>query len=245
MKHLAILCLILVLSACSPLQVATPAPTPLAITVTYLPTLQPWVDQLGECASKNPLAALFVLPTNELDQNIQQDEIMLILDPTSEQTAGRYASQVGRDQIVVIVNEANEVSALSAEELRSIFTGLMTSWQEGRIQTIQVWVLPQGDPVRRVFDQVVLQDQLLTSEARLAPDPTAMLEAVSGEVGAIGFLPASYLKSDGSNVSGDVQEVQLEEGVTAALDQPVVAVTQEEPSGIIRSLLVCLQSSTH
>jgi hypothetical protein len=244
MKPLLVLCLVLLLSACGTPQSATPAPTPQAIIVIYPPDLQPWVDRLGVCADNNPLSALFIRPSNKYDPNISPDEIALVLNPTGEQTGKNFASQVGQEQLVVVVNRDNPISQLSAEELRSIYSGRTVAWQAGSGGTIQVWVLPQDDPVRRVFDQVVMKDQLLTSEARLAPNPVAMLEAVSGEVDAIGFLPASYLNAADDQVTGDIKEVQLEEGLTTTLEQPVVAITQAEPSGILRSLLVCLQSST-
>jgi hypothetical protein len=93
-----------------------------------------------------------------------------------------------------------------------------------------------------IFDQVVLQTQPLTSQAMLAPDPAAMLEAISKDENSIGYLPASFLLSSGSVNPGEVNLVQLDQPLETALDQPVVALTQAEPQGLLRSLLVCLEA---
>jgi hypothetical protein len=71
-----------------------------------------------------------------------------------------------------------------------------------------------------------------------------MFEAVSGDINAIGYLPMSYLGADSSNTTASVQEVHLDDSLRPALNQPVVALTLGEPEGLLRSLLVCLQSTT-
>jgi ABC-type phosphate transport system substrate-binding protein len=159
-------------------------------------------------------------------------------------TNSTYLSQVGHEQIDVIVNRDNPVSQLSTAELRSIFSGQQATWNNASAMPIQVWVLPEADPLRVIFDQTVLQTLPLASNAMLAPDPTAMLEAISKDVNSIGYLPASFLNSTGSIDPGVVQIVQLDQSLESTFDQPVVALTLGEPQGLVRSLLVCLESDT-
>jgi hypothetical protein len=242
MKRLAVLGLFLLLAACGAPQSSTPAPTPQAIDLTYSPALQPWADKLTGCASNNPLIALYFNPSNTSDVGMQSNDIALELDQTNPSDGAGYRSQVGREQIVVVVHQDNPVSQLTATELRLIFSGQQTTWNDGSAQPIQVWVLPEGDPARVIFDQSVLQTQPLTTQAMLAPYSTAMLEAISKDVNSIGYLPASFLRSSGSVNSGDVHTVQLEQSVATVFDQPVVALTQAEPQGSLRNLLVCLEA---
>jgi hypothetical protein len=244
MKRLALFCLVLLLAACGSPQVPTPSSTPQAITVIYPIALQPWVDRLGSCASKDPLTALYIQVSNNVAEKIMPDEISLALSPDEKQIGDYFASQVGREQVVVIVNSENPITELSKDKLKSIYTGRTTTWPSGDGQPAQIWVLPSDDPTRRIFDQVVLNGQAVTSEARLAPDPAAMFEAVSGDINAIGYLPMSYLGADSSNTTASVQEVHLDDSLRPALNQPVVALTLGEPEGLLRSLLVCLQSTT-
>jgi hypothetical protein len=236
--------LILLLAACGAPQVSILAPTPQAIYLSYPPALQPWADKLAGCASNNPLVALYINYSTTSDAGIISSDIMLELDQTAHGNGSTYLSQVGREQIDVIVNRDNPVSQLSNDELRSIFSGQKTTWNDASTQPIQDWVLPEGDPARVIFDQAVLQTLPLSSKAMLAPDPAAMLEAISNDVNSIGYIPASFLNSSGSVDPGEVQIVQLDNSMETAFDQPVVALTQGEPQGLLRSLLVCLESDT-
>jgi phosphate transport system substrate-binding protein len=244
MNRLTLLGFILLLAACGVPQSSTPAPTPQAIDLTYSPALQPWADKLAGCASNNPLVALYVNQTDTIDTGMHANDIVLELDQTNPSGGAGYRSQVGREQIDVIVNQNNPISELSTTELRSIFSGQQPTWNDASAQPIQVWVLPAGDPARMIFDQIVLQTQPLTTQAMLAPDHAAMLEAISKDVNSIGYLPASFLHSSGSVNPGKVDLVQLDLPLETALDQPVVALTQAEPQGLLRSLLVCLEAET-
>ncbi len=245
MKFLVLFsCLILLLAACGAPQVSTPRPTPQAIDLTYPPALQPWADKMAGCASNNPLVGLYITSSNSSDAEILPNDILLELGQPTQVNGSLYLSQVGREQIDVLVNQSNPVSQLSTNDLRAIFSGQQITWNDASAQLIQVWVLPDGDPAREIFDQAVLQTFPVSSQAMLAPDPSAMLEAISKDVNSIGYIPASFLNSTGSIDPGEAQIVQIDQSIETALDQPVIALTQGEPQGLLRSLLVCLQSNT-
>jgi hypothetical protein len=243
MRYCYILVAILVLAACGSPQASTPAPTPQAIYLEYPSSLQPWADRLSDCAADHPQVALYFLPSSQPTSDINSNQIILELNPSEQAIKSASLYQVGIEQIVVIVNQANPLLELSNDELRSIFSGQQSTWPEDSGEPVQVWVLPQGDQVRSIFNSVVMQTMPLTTDAMLAPDPTAMLEAVSENVNAIGYLPASFLNSSGSVDPGKVSIVQLDNSFEASLSQPVVAITAGEPEGLLRSLLVCLDSS--
>jgi hypothetical protein len=243
-RQLVLSSLILLLAACGAPSIATSAPTPQAIDLTFPADLQPWADKLSVCASNNPLIALYFNPSTPSEGGSLPNDIVLELGQPAQGNNSTYLSQVGRDKIDVIVNRENPVLQLSTGELRSIFSGQQTTWNNASAQPIQVWVLPEGDPVREIFDQATLQTLPLSFDAMLAPDPTAMLEAISQDVNSIGYLPASFLYSTGSVDPGVVQIVELDQSLESAFDQPVVALTAGEPQGLLRSLLICLESNT-
>jgi hypothetical protein len=244
MKPWLLIALVFLLSACGSPQESTPAPTPQAINIIYPPSLQPWADRLSNCANKNPLVGLYIFPSAQPVMDILPNQIILELNPTDQQMESASLYQVGSEQIAIIVNQNNPLSKIKTDELRSIFSGQQKNWREESGQPIQVWVYPQGDPVRTIFDQAVMQTSPLTTEAMLAPDPSAMLEAVSENENAIGYLPESFLNKGGTVDPGKINIVQLDSSLETQLNRPVVAVTDSEPEGLIRSLLVCLTSIT-
>jgi hypothetical protein len=244
MKYLLLFGLVLFLSACGMADVSTPAPTPVAIKIIYPPTLLAWADSLASCANKNPHVALYFIQSDAPDADIQPNDIVLEYGNPVIKSDVTYLFQVGWDQVVVLVNQENSLTQLSIDELKSIFSGQALLSENASRQFTQVWVLPEGEPTRRIFDQAVMQEQSLTTEALLAPDPVAMLQAIAQNNKTIGYLPASFLTMNTSSTAGKVKIIQLDSALNAGLRQPVVAITQSEPQGFLRDLLVCLDANS-
>lgn len=242
MKHLLLFSLVLLLVACGTPASSTPAPTPEAINFIYPEALQPWADKLGACATDNPLVGLYFIPSPVSNSTIQANEIVLELGDPSPREEASYIFQIGWERIVVVTSQANKLSQLTIDELRSIYSGQTLKWGDGIGQPIKVWVFPIGDPIRTLFDQAVMEAHSITTEAMLAPDPGAMLEAVSKDASAIGYLPESFITSDDAARTSNVKIIPLVGSANEQLHQPVLAITQTEPQGLMRDLLVCLQS---
>jgi hypothetical protein len=233
---------IFILSACTNAEMATPAPTQEAIRVFYPPTMQFWADSLANCASNNPKIGLYFFPIyNSVD--ITRQDIILSLDQAAQGSDHAYLSQVGWDQLVVIVNADNPMSQLSREGVEQIFSGGQSIWMEDQTLPIQVWVLPVDDPFTQVFNNTFMAGYPLTSEAHLAPDAEAMIEAISQNQGAIGFLPKTIFDSTKSIHNEDLKIVSLAARLNTELHLPIVAMTQSEPKGYLRQVLVCLQDT--
>ena len=243
MKQILLFGLLLLLNACGVPEESTPAPTPEAIHIKFPPALKPWADKIAVCASSNPLIALYFNQSPTQDNNIGINEVALELGETSQLDMASYLSQIGWEQIVVIVNQDNELFHLPTGMLQSIYSGQTSGWDNDPGQPIQVWVLPNGDPVRTYFDHAVLQSSSLTSEAMLAPDPEALLETISLDANAIGYLPESILSAHDPNLVSKVKIIQLDTPLKEELYLPVIALSHSEPEGLIRELLVCVQSA--
>ena len=241
-KHITLFFLSVFMAACAKAELASPAPTPQAIQVYYAPTMQFWANSLANCASNNSHSALYFFATYD-KFHIGEDHIVLDLGQTTQNIDDAFQSQVGWEQLVIVVNVSNHTSQLSQEEIQQIFSGDSTKWGENQQLPIQVWSLPDDDPYTKVFYKTVLADHLISTEARLAPDINAMLEAISQNPGAIGFLPESTLNSQETSQTENLKIVRIPTDLKEELHQPVVAITQGEPEGLVRQLLVCLQDT--
>jgi hypothetical protein len=224
---LGLFCLI----ACGAPPDATPVPTPEPVRVAYTPALRPLRDVLTRCIINHPEMALYLVEVSP-SRGIQEADILLRLGYPPE---GGYVAQIGWESIVVIVNGDHPVTSLSAEELSFLFSGRVSRWEDGT--PVHVWIYPEGDDTRQVFDAVILNGLRVTPEAQLAPDPQAMLEAVSGDPLAIGYLPQRWLP--GASIS----IVRLNQELADSLRQPVLSLSSREPDGAARPLLFCLQAS--
>ena len=234
--------LVLLLAGCGSPQVATLGPTPEAIRVVYPPSLQPWADMLASCATGFPQAAIYLLPTTTPTSNLLAGDIELELGQPTQLDSAAHLFQVGWDQVVVIVNPANKLSSLPSDQLLNIFSGQVSQWENGTGKPIQVWVLPEGDPIRQIFDHNISLS-VLASGAKLAPDLQAMRQAISFDVNAIGYLPQSYIVTGNADTVQNVKTIQLDHPTEDKLKAPVLAITTSEPTGIARQILVCLENS--
>jgi ABC-type phosphate transport system substrate-binding protein len=184
------------------------------------------------------------MQSDTLDTNIKSNDIVLEFGSPDNSRDDTYLSQVGWEKVVVVVNQENSLSQLSNNELKSIFSGQGSKSENGTDQASQVWTLPEGEPTRVIFDHAAMQTQSLTTESMLAPDPGAMLEAISQNIDAIGYLPGSFLTTNDSSYTSKVKIIQLDPSLEAELRQPVIAITHSEPNGLVRSLLVCLEANS-
>jgi len=242
MKQVLLIGVAFLLAACGAPNLATPPPTPEAISVTYVADLKPWADKLSACASGNPLVSLYFTQAPATIDNIFADEVMLDLGEPVNIEPSSHLFQIGWEQITLVVNQGNNISKLTNNELQRIFVGQTLRWADDSSKVIQVWVLPEYDPARIIFDRTVMPSLPLASEAMLAPDPQAMLEAISADANAIGYLPLSVISSGDPILVGKLKTIQIDSSLEQGLRQPVIAITHAEPQGLLRELLVCLQT---
>ncbi|RPI26155.1 MAG: hypothetical protein EHM70_19305 [Chloroflexota bacterium] len=225
------------LTACSELVTATPPPTLQVVRVTYPPALRPVSEALQTCVEANPHIALIL---NEAPVSASLDQVadltLRMGFPGSSSVFVAAAAAIGQEEIVVVANRANSLNRLSVEDLAGLLTGRLENWGQigGPDAPVEVWVYPQGNELRDVFDGAVLSGESITTMAMVAPDPEAMLEAVAGSEGAIGYIPKAW-------ISAEVRQVRVDE-IQAKLIQPVLVLAESEPWDAPRTLLACLQT---
>jgi hypothetical protein len=230
--------LILSLTACGTPPLATPSSQPEAITLSYPPSLRPFASSLAACARFQPEIALYLNETYLPVVPSTNQEIVLRTGDLTGEPSGIFASLLTKEYIVLIVNTSNQMDSLSHQEIQALFTGQeINSISSGQDQSIQVWVLPLGDDARTIFDEVFIGGERISSQALVAPDPQAMLDAISTDPHAIGYVPASWLNS---TLETKVKPIQIEDSLSELLSAPILALTKTEPQGVIRVLLLCL-----
>jgi ABC-type phosphate transport system substrate-binding protein len=158
----------------------------------------------------------------------QAADITLRLGPPASLSSPAF--QIGTDDVAVIVQSQNNIDNLTADQIHSIFLGQVTDWKDvgGSDMPIQVWTYAQGEDIQQIFEQNVMNNQPVTTLARLAVSAQNMLDSVGNDAGSIGFLPRSL---ETTNVH-DVYKVASE---------PLLAITKSQPQVAINDLIACLQ----
>lgn len=129
-----------------------------------------------------------------------------------------FAYQIDEEEMIVVVNKQNELQDASVEEIQNLFA----------TQTMQVWLYPSGSEMQNVLNQFVMQSRSVSSFANVTVSPKQVVEKIESENNAIGFIPQSLLNEN------------LKEIYSIGFF-PVLALTETEPQGAVKSLIGCLQ----
>lgn len=228
----------ILLAACAAPVTLPPPPTPQVLEIGLTPATRTWAPAIRACANTIPELRLLVeeYPASNLEVD---NGISIRLGIPNLQTP-YFAAQIGKEQILIVVHPDNPLLELTSDALRQIFTGQVTTWDKfvaSYPEPIQVWSYPTHDELHQIFTTALWHTNPPSILAYLAPDPAAMLEAISDNPGAVGYLPSSWLES--SSLSLVSIEAQLQE----ALRQPVLLLSAQEPQGLARNLISCLQAA--
>jgi hypothetical protein len=218
-----LLILTFLLSACGP--AGTEIPEPETVVVALTPDVSPLRLAVTTCASQSPDALIRVE-----ESYIGQMDADLLIRLGEPDPLPPFAAQVAQEELLLVVHPSNQSASLTLDQVADIFSGRMRHWSEigGEDREIHVWALLKVDEARQAFEREVLHGGLVTLNAFLAPHPGAMLEVVSGDPDAIGYLPKAWS-------TGEVAPISL------GIKMPVLVVADEEPQGPARELVACLQ----
>ena len=179
------------IAACSPLVERNALPPSIPVLVSIPSEIHPqYQERLMDCAAKQPEVAMLI---NE-DSDHPSPDIRFQLGESEDDFSG-FAALLGWEKIVVIANPQMNIDKISLEDLTEIFAEAPTQYE--------VWAFPRNQPIRELFDRVILKGTELTPYAQLVPNPEAMLKIVSSQENAMGYLPDSW-------VTGNVTIVELD-----------------------------------
>jgi len=223
--------LTLIFTACSqPLEYAQP-PTPQTIRIAFLTGLSPLADLIQFCISERPEDYFVVHETPLLPLNNQTD---LVLWLGEKPASFSFAAPIGWESISVVLNQHNPLNHLRSEDVRALFSGNVTNWKqlEGEERPVSVWVYPDEDEIQHQFASFLEANRPFTSLAFLATTPAIVIEAVSSDPGAIGFIPTAWIDASVKPVRLEVESPSL----------PILVLSTTEPIGAARDFIACLQS---
>jgi phosphate transport system substrate-binding protein len=109
---------------------------------------------------------------------------------------------VARDGIAVVVNPKNPVKELDMQQIAQIYTGTYTRWNQigGSDDGILVFSRESSSGTYVFFQEHVLKNKDYTQKAKLMPATSAIIESVSTDEDAIGYVGLGYALAAGSKV---------------------------------------------
>ncbi len=103
------------------------------------------------------------------------------------------------DGVAVVVNEANPLSALSAQQIKDIFSGAIADWGDKRLGgtpgPIHLYARDNNSGTYDTFAALVLRGAKLQADAKRFEDSEVLSASVAKDAGGIGFIGLPYVGS--------------------------------------------------
>ncbi len=128
----------------------------------------------------------------------------------SDDEVGKYGLSLYKwaiDGVAVVVNPKNTVKKLSADALKDIYAGKITSWKGvgGEDRPINIYTRDKSSGTREVFWKKALGKGDISGKANFVASNGAMKSAVNTDPYAIGYVSVGYMDATVAPVTlGDV-----------------------------------------
>ncbi len=209
--------------------------TPIELMDVEVDPALAWITPvMAKCALETSVN-LNVKEIEPIDQSFDGADILIRW--TTSTTEGGESFNLGQDRLAIIVHPENPVSEISETQLVEIYSGLLPDWSNldaNHSGSIHSWVYPINSDLQGFFSQIVLPLEELTNLNFIAPNPESLLEAVSQDPTAVGFVPSRWLNPS-------VKELPVNGPGNAGWSRPILAVTKTSPEGSLRDWLLCIQ----
>jgi len=149
---------------------------------------------------------------------------------------------IAKDAIVVVVNPANSVSALTKEQVKKIYTGGITNWKDVGGNDAPIIVNSRTAP-SGTFDffseEFLGKDVKVVATAKQHASNGLVRQAVAANENAIGFISMGYLDNSVKAPTMDGIEPSMENSKNGAYHyvRPFNMVTNGEPEGLAKEFL--------
>ena len=149
---------------------------------------------------------------------------------------------IARDGIAIVSHPDVNVSNLTVEQVREVFSGKITNWKDlgGEDQNIIVASREEGSGTRAAFEEMVMgEDALISATAILQPSNGSVRTTVSTTPNSIGYISFGYLDDTVKSISIDgvaPTEPNAADG-SYPIVRPLNMLTNGEPDGAVKAFL--------
>jgi len=158
---------------------------------------------------------------------------------------------LAKDGIAIVISPKNPVNGLTRAQVREIFGGTITNWNEvgGPNHSITVVAREEGSGTRTAFEEMIMEKPVpgveIADTAILLPFNGAIKLVVSSDKYAIGFISFGYIDSEVKAVAIDgvpATEENAKDG-SYPIVRSLYFLTNEQPTGLVKDFIdYCLSS---
>lgn len=229
------------------------------ITVTGSTTVLPIAERAKEAFEANDASAAIMVSGGGSSVGIKAvgegtaDIGMASRDLKPEEAAsypGIVRHEIARDAILLVVNPENSVDRLTPGQVRGIYNGTYTNWNQvgGPDQPIVVVGRDSASGTREFFSEFIMDKEDFIRTQEEFNSNGGIQQKVSRTPGAIGYVGLGYtegVKALALDVDGTAVEPTLQNITdgTYPINRPLFMLTDGEPGGLARQYLEFIMSA--
>jgi phosphate transport system substrate-binding protein len=218
------------------------------ITIAGSTSVQPVAEKLAQAyMQKNPKVKITVQGGgSSLGIKSAQDGTAKIgtssKELNAEEKKGLTEFLIGKDGIVIAVNNLNPVNKLTKNQLKDIFSGNITNWNEvgGHDAKINVITREDGSGTRTAFEDIVMGKNVTIIKTAIVQSSTeAVKQTVKQDPNSIGFISLANLNSDvkALQIDGITPSEQSIASGAYKIQRPFIFLVKGEPKGEIKAFI--------
>lgn len=148
---------------------------------------------------------------------------------------------IARDAVVIVVHPGNPVNQLTTEQVKNIYTGAVTNWNQVGGKNAPIIVNSRTAPSGTFdfFIEKFLGESNVVSTAKQHASNGLVRQAVAANENAIGFISMGFLDSSvkAPNLDGVEPTLANTNNGTYKIVRPFVMVTNGQPAGLAKAFL--------
>jgi phosphate transport system substrate-binding protein len=164
--------------------------------------------------------------------------------PLSEEEMAEYGLKsfpFAVDGVCAVVHPDNPITAFTSQQLKDIFAGAITNWQElgGADHAIHLFTRDEASGTRKVFWKKGLGKGEIHSGANVVASNGAMKTALAGDLYAIGYVSIGHLDASlkAPSLDGVAVTQQNASDGTYPVTRKLYMNTKGEPEGLTRAFI--------
>lgn len=171
----------------------------------------------------------------------QSAEIGMSSRSLKDEEKSLWHIEIARDGLVLIVNPNNNIQDLTLDQIRDIYSGIITDWSQlgGTVARINLIAREEGSGTRSAFTELVMGEAEITPKAIVQDSNGSVMQLVAGDPNAIGFISLGLVNDSVKALHLDGVEATAENIMNDSymLARPFLFVTKDEPTGLTKSFI--------
>lgn len=161
---------------------------------------------------------------------------------SSKEKTGLNEFIIGKEGIVIAVNNENNVTNLNKSQIKDIFSGKITNWKDVGGQNLEIHVIAResGSGTRSAFENLIMgKGTKIRNDAIVQSSTEAVKQAIRQDPGAVGFVSLISMSNDVKALKIDgigPSEETVFDG-TYTLQTPFIFIVKGEPKGTVKEFI--------